>query len=201
MTRPAPERLTDEELARQVAGGQVEVFSLLYERYYARAYRLAWGMTGERGAAEELTQEIFLRIWQKAGQFRGESSFGTWFYRLATRCCLNFRARRPAAAAFAALDVIEQLPQPSALKQIEAPLEQQQLQDEVQRALLSLKPEWRLVVILKDLEERWQRETGGNAVFIAATERRNLDRLRTTILEKVRELYRIRYPYKTDFYY
>lgn len=55
--------------------------------------------------------------------------------------------------------------------------------------------------ILKDLEERWQRETGGNAVFIAATERRNLDRLRTTILEKVRELYRIRYPYKTDFYY
>jgi GTP-binding protein HflX len=38
-------------------------------------------------------------------------------------------------------------------------------------------------------------------VFISATERRNLDGLRNTILEKVRELYRIRYPYKTDFYY
>ena len=55
--------------------------------------------------------------------------------------------------------------------------------------------------ILEDLYERWQRETNGNAVFIAAIERRNLDMLRKTILDKVRELYRIRYPYKTEFIY
>ena len=50
--------------------------------------------------------------------------------------------------------------------------------------------------ILNDLEERWQRETFGNAVFISATEKRNLDRLRKKILDKVRALYKIRYPYR-----
>lgn len=55
--------------------------------------------------------------------------------------------------------------------------------------------------ILEDLYERWQRETNGNAVFISALERRNLDDLRKTILQKVREMYRVRYPYKSEFLY
>ena len=50
--------------------------------------------------------------------------------------------------------------------------------------------------ILNDLEERWQRETHGHAVFISAIEKRNLDILRKKILDKVRALYKIRYPYK-----
>jgi GTPase len=50
--------------------------------------------------------------------------------------------------------------------------------------------------ILKDLEERWQRETHGNAIFISATEKRNLDHLRKKILDKIRALYIMRYPYK-----
>lgn len=54
--------------------------------------------------------------------------------------------------------------------------------------------------LLIDLNERWQHETGGNAVFVSATERRNVDELRATILNKVKELYQIRYPYKTMFY-
>ncbi len=55
--------------------------------------------------------------------------------------------------------------------------------------------------ILNDLEERWQEQTGGNAIFISALERTNIEQLRHTILEKVRELYRIRYPYKSEFLY
>lgn len=55
--------------------------------------------------------------------------------------------------------------------------------------------------ILEDLYERWQGETGGNAVFVSAIERRNLDLLRQSILQKVREMYRVRYPYKTEFLY
>ena len=50
--------------------------------------------------------------------------------------------------------------------------------------------------ILNDLEERWQRETHANAVFISATEKRNIDDLRNKILNKVRALYKIRYPYR-----
>ena len=55
--------------------------------------------------------------------------------------------------------------------------------------------------ILEDLYERWNNETSGNAVFVSAIERRNLDKLRETILEKVRLMYRVRYPYKTEFLY
>jgi GTPase len=55
--------------------------------------------------------------------------------------------------------------------------------------------------ILEDLYERWKRETNNNAIFISAVEKRNLDQLRKTILDKVRELYRVRYPYKTEFLY
>ena len=55
--------------------------------------------------------------------------------------------------------------------------------------------------ILNDLYQRWQHETGGQAVFISATARQNIDQLRKTILQQVRSSYRIRYPYKTNFYY
>ena len=55
--------------------------------------------------------------------------------------------------------------------------------------------------ILEDLYERWNNETNGNAVFVAAIERRNLDRLRETILEKVRDMYKVRYPYRSEFLY
>jgi len=55
--------------------------------------------------------------------------------------------------------------------------------------------------ILIDLKERWENELQGNCIFISATEKTNLEELRATILNKVRELYRIRYPYKTEFLY
>jgi GTPase len=55
--------------------------------------------------------------------------------------------------------------------------------------------------ILRDLRDKWENITQGNCVFISAIERRNIDELRETILNKVRELYRIRYPYKTEYIY
>lgn len=55
--------------------------------------------------------------------------------------------------------------------------------------------------ILRELKERWQEETKGNCVFVSAIERKNLDVLRQTILNKVRDMYQIRYPYKAEFFY
>jgi len=55
--------------------------------------------------------------------------------------------------------------------------------------------------ILEDLHERWERETEGKVVFISAIEKRNLELLRKTILDKVRDVYKVRYPYKTEFLY
>ncbi len=55
--------------------------------------------------------------------------------------------------------------------------------------------------ILNELKERWQNETKDNCVFVAAIEKRNIDSLRQTVLNKVREMYRIRFPYKAEFFY
>jgi len=55
--------------------------------------------------------------------------------------------------------------------------------------------------ILNDLKQRWQTETKGNCVFVSATEKTNIDLLRQTILNAVRDTYRIRYPYKAEFFY
>lgn len=55
--------------------------------------------------------------------------------------------------------------------------------------------------ILKELKDKWQEETKGNCVFVSATERTNLDGLRQTILNKVRDVYQIRYPYKAEYFY
>lgn len=57
------------------------------------------------------------------------------------------------------------------------------------------------VNILRELKERWQEETKGNCVFVSATEKTNLDNLRQTILNKVREMYQIRYPYRAEYFY
>lgn len=54
--------------------------------------------------------------------------------------------------------------------------------------------------LLRQLKKRWMHETQGNAVFISATEKTNIDELRISILDKVREMYAIRYPYKDNFY-
>jgi GTP-binding protein HflX len=55
--------------------------------------------------------------------------------------------------------------------------------------------------ILRELKERWQKETNGNCVFISATQKQNIDELKQTILNKVREIYQIRYPYKAEFFF
>ena len=55
--------------------------------------------------------------------------------------------------------------------------------------------------ILHDLKEKWEGETNGNCIFVSATERMNIDALRNFILNKVREMYQVRYPYKTQYLY
>ena len=55
--------------------------------------------------------------------------------------------------------------------------------------------------IRQDLKEKWENITQGNCVFISALERKNIDLLRQTILNKVRDMYRIRYPYKSEYFF
>lgn len=55
--------------------------------------------------------------------------------------------------------------------------------------------------MVKELKERWENTLHGNCVFVSATEKRNIEELRSTILNKVREMYKVRYPYKTEYFF
>jgi RNA polymerase sigma-70 factor (ECF subfamily) len=78
---------TEVELA---AGGDQGAFERLYRLHHARVFSLAMRMSGPQWA-EDLTQEVFIRAWRKLSTFRGDSSFGTWLYRLAVNLILSRR--------------------------------------------------------------------------------------------------------------
>lgn len=78
------------------ARGDRRAFERLYETHVRRVYGLCLRMAGNQERADELTQDIFIRVWDKLPQFRGESAFSTWLYRLAVNVVLESRrsARR-----------------------------------------------------------------------------------------------------------
>jgi RNA polymerase sigma-70 factor (ECF subfamily) len=77
--------------AALAAAGDRTAFERLYRRHVDRVYTLCARMVGDRTRAEELTQDVFVRAWEKLHLFRGESSFGTWIHRLAVNVVLNAR--------------------------------------------------------------------------------------------------------------
>jgi RNA polymerase sigma-70 factor (ECF subfamily) len=75
---------------RLAAKGDQRAFERLYRAHHGRVFSLAIRMAGPQWA-EDLTQEVFIRAWQKLGTFRGDSAFGTWLYRLAVNLILSKR--------------------------------------------------------------------------------------------------------------
>lgn len=76
---------------RLAAGGDRRAFERLYRTHMARVHSLCLRMVADRGTAEELTQDVFVRAWEKLALFRGESAFSTWLHRLAVNVVLNHR--------------------------------------------------------------------------------------------------------------
>jgi RNA polymerase sigma-70 factor (ECF subfamily) len=85
-----PAERPDDDVAR-AARGDRPAFERLYRQHVNRVYSVCVRMVGDRSRAEELTQDAFVRAWEKLGQFRGESAFGTWLHRLAVNVVLNDR--------------------------------------------------------------------------------------------------------------
>ena len=77
--------------AALAASGDRTAFERLYRRHVGRVFTLCVRMSGDRTRAEELTQDVFVRAWEKLHLFRGESSFGTWLHRLTVNVVLNSR--------------------------------------------------------------------------------------------------------------
>lgn len=79
----------DIELVNKAKNNDVNAFEKLYGKYIGRVYALALRMSGDSRIAEELSQEIFIRVWQKLSLFEGRSGFYTWLHRLAVNFILN----------------------------------------------------------------------------------------------------------------
>lgn len=77
--------------AALAASGDRQAFERLYRKHMNRVFSLCARMVADRQRAEELTQDVFVRAWEKLHLFRGESSFATWLHRLAVNVVLNDR--------------------------------------------------------------------------------------------------------------
>jgi RNA polymerase sigma-70 factor (ECF subfamily) len=97
-TRHQPVASAESEAAdvALAAAGDQRAFERLYRLHVARIHSLARRMTGSEGDPDELTQDVFVRVWERLGTYRGEAAFGTWLHRLAVNVILNWR--RSAAA-------------------------------------------------------------------------------------------------------
>ncbi len=84
----------DFELTQMSSAGNIAAFEILYERYHRRTYSLCLRMTKNQTEAEDLTQEVFIQLFRKAGSFRGDSAFSTWLHRMTVnQVLMHFRKR------------------------------------------------------------------------------------------------------------
>ena len=88
--RQEPDRQADRALVERCLSGAPGAFDELYRRFAPKVYSLACRMAGSRTTGEDLLQEIFLLVYRKLGTFKGEAALGTWVYRLATNCCVDY---------------------------------------------------------------------------------------------------------------
>ena len=84
----------DAQLMLQIAAGDKRSFAILFDRYQTSVVRFAYRFVGERAKAEELTHEIFLKLYRSASNYRPSAKFKTFLFRVAANHCLN-EVRRP----------------------------------------------------------------------------------------------------------
>jgi RNA polymerase sigma-70 factor (ECF subfamily) len=83
-------KVSDFELAQRSAAGDREAFEELYHRHFRRVYALCLRMTTNPSTAEDLTQEVFIHLFNKIGSFRGDSAFTTWLHRMTVNHVLMY---------------------------------------------------------------------------------------------------------------
>ena len=142
----------DALLARRAASADVTAFEALYRRHHRRVHGVIVRLVGQAGArAEDLTQEAFVRAWQALPTFRFESAVSTWLHRLAVNTALmELRARRSRPLADDDEDALESLSMPDTAGRAV-------LGRDLERAVATLPPRARAVLVLHDVEG-WKHE-------------------------------------------
>jgi RNA polymerase sigma-70 factor (ECF subfamily) len=141
--------MNDEALIALIKQGKTAAFETLAARYEKKVYSLAWRLTGNREDAGDLAQEAFLKAWRSIGQFRGEAAFGTWMTHIVANLWRD--SVRKHRVSYESLDEkIDQIP--SAEAGPEAIYERRERQEGVQGLIGALAPEYKLVLVLRDIE-------------------------------------------------
>lgn len=153
-----PPEDTVSALVRRAASGETRAFEVLYRDHVGRMYGTILRLVGmDRSRAEELTQEAFIRAWQKLSSFRHESAFSTWLHRLGVNTALmELRGRREMEPIDA--DALEKTAGDVPFCAAE--------RGDLERAVAALPPRARAVLVLHDVEG-WKHEEISNELGMA----------------------------------
>jgi RNA polymerase sigma-70 factor (ECF subfamily) len=147
----------DAELVQRVAGGDENAFRELVEKYQRTVLNTANRFAGDYDAADDIAQEVFLKLWTKAGTFKGSSKFSTWLYRVAVNECLQYRRRRKQVVV--SLDSLDADQPPESL-QVQADPERTARIERVKKAIAGLPDRQRMALVLALYEGRSYQEIG-----------------------------------------
>lgn len=137
---------SDEELMLNVRDGDLAAFEQIVLQHQPEAWRVAYRFTGDAAEAEDLAQEAFLRILDAAGRYEPTATFRTYFYRVLTRLCIDYRRKkRPIPSDSVALRADGQA-SPAELA------EQHDRDGLIQAALDALPADYRMAVVLRYFE-------------------------------------------------
>src|SRR5215210_4672483 len=125
--------LSDQELMRVVQAGDYSPASEIYDRYSARIYNFAFRFLKNAEAAEDATQEVFVKMLKHANQFQGDAKLSTWLFSITANWCRDY-LRQSDNKAKEAEDVLISLPAPTELSP-DRTLEQRENEQLVRRAL------------------------------------------------------------------
>lgn len=176
------------EIIGRAATGDTYAFRLLVEKYQGYALRLAMRFVGNRFDAEDIVQEVFIRIWKKLSQYRKEVKFTTWLYTIVTNRCLDFlkssKRRREHLT-----DTVEyhlQLADPDTLANVQ---EDKELISWITKMTDRLTVKQKAVFILRDLEGLSVREVCEILSMSAGNVKGNLYHARIRMAEWMRKYY------------
>jgi RNA polymerase sigma factor (sigma-70 family) len=143
----------DGALVRSAGRGDAIAFEALYRRHNGRVHGVILRLVGgHAGRAEDLTQEAFVRAWQALPSYRFESAFSTWLHRLAVNTALmELRSRRSRPQASDDEDALDNIGTPDSAGHVTA------LTMDLERAVATLPPRARAVLVLHDVEG-WKHE-------------------------------------------
>ncbi len=144
----------DTDLVARAAGGDTSAFGALVERHRAMVYRLAYQFAGNHHDAEDIAQDVFIKVYRALDRFRHDAQLTSWLYRIVMNACIDHR-RRQAPAGWAPFTEDAELRMLNTPEEGPGPEEQTyggQIGDALQAEIARLPPGQRLVFMMRHHE-------------------------------------------------